>query len=77
MPFYDLKCEQCGLIFEISATMEERSQNRIPCPDCGGTLLTRVFDTSNIGVLNRTESTAHDGYCCHCANRKNCRRGKE
>ena len=76
MPFYDLKCENCQHDFEIKASISERSENLIKCPQCGSTELAAVFKNVNvISSLNSCDScegstvsrSAHccSGGCCH------------
>ena len=36
MPFYQLKCNACGKTFEARASIAERNEKKIPCPECGG-----------------------------------------
>ena len=48
MPFYDLKCDSCGDEFNIKATMSEKEQKLIKCPECGSNELSTVFKNINI-----------------------------
>ena len=48
MPFYDLKCRQCGEEFNIMAKMSEREQKLVKCPKCGSNDLDPVFNKVNI-----------------------------
>lgn len=43
MPFYDLYCTNCDKEYNISASMKDKSENKIACPDCGSVDLTTVF----------------------------------
>ena len=43
MPFYDLRCSKCDKEFNISASMKEKSEMRIPCPVCASFDLETVF----------------------------------
>ena len=43
MPFYDLRCPKCNKEYTISASMTEKSEKRIPCPDCGSFDMITVF----------------------------------
>jgi putative FmdB family regulatory protein len=52
MPFYDLKCSKCGEQFNIKASLSEREQNLIKCPECGSNNLEAVFTNVNV-ILNR------------------------
>jgi len=35
MPFYDLKCTDCEKESNIMASMADKAERRIPCPECG------------------------------------------
>jgi len=54
MPFYDLKCSKCEKQFNIKASISEREQKLIRCPECGSNELEAVFTNVNI-ILNRTK----------------------
>ena len=43
MPFYDLRCEKCDKEFNILASVTEKSNRRIPCPECGSVDLKTVY----------------------------------
>jgi len=45
MPFYDLLCPKCKKEHKISASVKDRTENRIECPDCGGVDLETVYKT--------------------------------
>lgn len=57
MPFYDLKCPECGNEFNIMAKMSERESNLINCPQCGNNRLETVFKNINV-IRSRKESAA-------------------
>jgi len=44
MPFYDLYCSICDKEFNIMATMADKTERRIPCPECGSTQLETVYN---------------------------------
>ena len=46
MPYYELFCVNCEMEFEIKATMEEKTERRIPCPECGSTDLKTVYNSA-------------------------------
>jgi len=46
MPFYDLRCPKCDKEFNISATMTDKIEKRIPCPECGATDLVTVYKSA-------------------------------
>ncbi len=71
MPFYDLKCPECGSEFNIMARMSERENNQINCPQCGNNHLETVFKNINI-IQSRKERAAEcphshicGGNCSH------------
>ena len=43
MPFYDLRCAECDKEFNIAAKISEKSEKRIPCPECGSFELETVY----------------------------------
>ena len=43
MPNYDLRCQSCKGEYKIRASMTEKAEKRIPCPDCGSFELETVF----------------------------------
>ena len=43
MPFYDLRCTACDSEHNISASMKDKSEKKISCPDCGSMELETVF----------------------------------
>ena len=38
MPYYDLYCPACETEHNVSATMTDRRNKRIACPECGSNL---------------------------------------
>jgi putative FmdB family regulatory protein len=45
MPFYDLYCPACDKEYNIRASMTQKSEKLIFCPDCGSPELETVFKT--------------------------------
>jgi len=43
MPFYDLRCTKCDKEYNISASMADKTEKRIPCPDCGSLSLETLY----------------------------------
>jgi len=43
MPFYDLYCPGCNQEHNIMATMADKTERKIPCPQCGSTGLETVY----------------------------------
>jgi len=46
MPNYDLICSKCNREHNIRASMAEKSQKRISCPDCGSFELETVYKSA-------------------------------
>ena len=70
MPFYDLRCKSCGKEFSIKASIAQRSQKEIPCPQCGGRELDPVYRSSPNVILSKSDqpaacpNAARCGGCC-------------
>jgi len=43
MPFYDLSCPECDKEFNILASVSDKTEKRIPCPECGSLDLKTVY----------------------------------
>ena len=71
MPFYDLKCADCGVEFNASATITERTEKLIPCPKCRSTYLKAVYKGASAYVKTNEKSgdcpNRHicGSGCCH------------
>lgn len=59
MPFYDLRCANCGEEFNTMAKISDRDQKLIKCPKCGNTDLEAVFKSVNI-----IQSRKQEGFEC-------------
>jgi len=46
MPFYDLFCGACDKEYNIMASMADKTNRCIPCPDCGSTDLETVYKSA-------------------------------
>ena len=46
MPFYDLFCGKCNKEYNIMASMADKTNRLIPCPDCGSTDLDTVYNSA-------------------------------
>ena len=46
MPFYDLLCVRCDKEFNIMASMADKADRRIPCPECGSTDMETVYKSA-------------------------------
>ncbi|NLU52969.1 MAG: zinc ribbon domain-containing protein [Clostridiaceae bacterium] len=72
MPYYDLRCSKCGNTFNAKATISQRENRQIPCPQCGSFELEAVFASVNYTVKSSgcdvsscpQSHRCHAG-CCH------------
>ena len=46
MPYYDLRCTSCDKEWEIKASIEDKTNRIIPCPQCGSTDLETVYSSA-------------------------------
>lgn len=59
---YEYKCDVCGALLEIRATIAEKERGlRVECPACGGTKATQVFTAVN--VLSRSGRGGGPPFC--------------
>jgi len=54
MPFYDLRCLSCENESNIKATMAEKTEKRIPCPQCGSFEMETVYTSAPAFIKNRS-----------------------
>jgi len=65
MPFYDLRCPSCEKEFNISASISEKTEKRVPCPECGSYNLETVFKGSPAYIIKSSKASK-------CPNRHSC-----
>jgi putative FmdB family regulatory protein len=53
MPYYDLLCKTCETEHNIRATIAEKTEKRIPCPDCGSLDMETLFKTPPAVIKGR------------------------
>ena len=56
MPFYDLRCVECDKEFNIMASVSDKSERRIPCPECGSTNMETVFNAAPAYIKSRADN---------------------
>jgi len=66
MPFYDLRCPACDKEYNILARVSEKTEKRIPCPDCGSFELVTVYKAAPAYIKSSK---------AECPNRKVCGEG--
>ena len=46
MPFYDMFCTACQKEFNVMATMAEKAERRIACPECSSTKMETIYKSA-------------------------------
>ena len=64
MPFYDLRCSACGKEHNISASIADKTEKRIPCPDCGSFELETVYNSAPAYVKNTRSGECPNRHVC-------------
>lgn len=67
MPFYDLRCSDCKSEHNISASMREKAEKLIACPDCGSFELETVFRAAPAVVKGIPEAMCPNSSSCGSA----------
>ncbi|NSW91657.1 MAG: zinc ribbon domain-containing protein [Firmicutes bacterium] len=70
MPFYDLKCNECGKEFNVMAKISEREKKLITCPNCGNNELEPIFTNLNFITSRKPDNPVcpnieRCGGCCN------------
>ena len=71
MPFYDLKCPSCDKEYNISASIADKIEKRVACPDCGSFELETVYKSGPAYIKNRKNNDCPNSHSCGTA----CRHG--
>ncbi|MCL2055606.1 MAG: zinc ribbon domain-containing protein [Oscillospiraceae bacterium] len=64
MPFYDLRCRDCGDNFNIFAGMTDKAEKRIPCPGCGSFNLETDYKSAPGYIKNTKEPVCPNRHVC-------------
>ena len=65
MPFYDLYCTACDKKYNIKASMSDKTERLIPCPDCGSFELETVYSSAPAYIKSRgTPECSQRGSAC-------------
>ena len=64
MPYYDLRCPDCDREYNISATISEKTDRLIPCPDCGSFELETVYKSSPAYIKSRQPARCPNSHIC-------------
>ena len=68
MPFYDMRCVKCEKESNIKATMAEKSEGRIVCPECGGAEMETVFKSAPAYIKSSGEPAPSCPSSSSCGN---------
>lgn len=64
MPYYDLRCPACDREYNISASMADKAERRIPCPDCGSLELETVYKSAPAYVKSAGNAGCPNRHVC-------------
>jgi putative FmdB family regulatory protein len=64
MPFYDLRCPACDKEYNIYASMAEKTEKRIPCPECGELNLETVYKTGPAFIRGIKDFSCPNRHIC-------------
>ena len=64
MPFYDLRCPLCDKEYNIYASMTQKTEKQIPCPDCGSVELETVFKGAPAYIKSSKTSECPNRHIC-------------
>ncbi|MCL1896762.1 MAG: zinc ribbon domain-containing protein [Clostridiales bacterium] len=56
MPFYDLRCTRCDKEFNIMASMSDKTNRTIPCPECGSIDMETVYKSAPFYIKGGREA---------------------
>ena len=68
MPNYNLRCTDCSSENTIRASMKEKAEKQIFCPECGSVELETVFSAAPAYVKGTKEFSCPNSRSCgsHC-----------
>lgn len=69
MPYYELRCTNCQTEFNVKASIQERTEKSIRCPNCASQELEAIYRKVNILRHKDSECEAcslsdSTGSCC-------------
>jgi len=60
MPIFEYRCKECSTRFE---TLVLRSDEKVECPNCHGSELSKLISAHAIGAAKSSESACASGGC--------------
>jgi putative FmdB family regulatory protein len=67
MPFYDLHCTECEKEFNVLASVREKTEKLIACPECGSLNLKTVYKGAPAYIKSTKDAAVPE-----CPNRRIC-----
>ena len=64
MPFYDLHCAGCNKDFNIRASVSDKTEKRIACPECGSNDMETIFAPVNFHVKRNAPAACPNSHVC-------------
>lgn len=64
MPNYDLRCANCLHEFAARASISDRTEKHIHCPECGSSELEAVFKAMNFHVSRNNQAACPNSHIC-------------
>lgn len=64
MPFYDLHCTSCDKDFNLKASIAEKMEKRVLCPECGSNKMETIYKPINVHVKKDTASACPNSHVC-------------
>lgn len=64
MPFYDLRCTNCEKEFNIMASMSDKMEGRIPCPECSSYNLETVYKSAPSYIISNKDIACPNSHIC-------------
>jgi len=64
MPFYDLHCTGCNKDLNVRATVAEKTEKRIVCPECGSNQMETIFSPVNFHVKKDALAACPNSHIC-------------
>jgi putative FmdB family regulatory protein len=61
MPFYDMRCADCAKDFTVRASVEDKVQKRVACPECGRHNMETIYRP--VGVSVKASAPAAPATC--------------
>ena len=64
MPYYDLRCPTCNKEYNISASISDKTEKRIKCPDCGSFELETVYKSAPSYIRGKEANSCPNRHIC-------------